>query len=157
MIRQQALDPFRERFAEHILEVFDKSPRRVFVTIEPEAIVPMAMALTRDMGARFNIASGVDTRHHIEILYHFTLEDLNLMVNLRVRLDRAEPSIASLAPCFEGANWIEREIHEMLGVEFRGHPDMRRLLLPDDWPEGVQPLRRDYTEWDESAVRDRGV
>ena len=54
-------------------------------------------------------------------------------------------------------NWIEREISELLGIKFKNHPDMRRLLLSDEWPEGVYPLRRDYQEWDKKAVRDRGV
>ena len=63
----------------------------------------------------------------------------------------------SLANVFSGANWIEREIHEMLGVNFKGHPDLRKLLLSDDWPEGVCPLRADYKEWDKKAIRDRGV
>ena len=49
------------------------------------------------------------------------------------------------------------DIPELLGIEFIGHPDPRRLLLSDEWPEGVYPLRRDYKEWDETAVRDRGV
>ena len=53
--------------------------------------------------------------------------------------------------------WIEREIHEILGINFKGHPDMRKLLLPEGWPEGVYPLRRDYKEWDKKAIRDRGV
>ena len=78
-------------------------------------------------------------------------------VSLRVVLPKDKPEIASLAPVLEGANWIEREITEMLGIHFIGHPDMRRLLLPEDWPEGVYPLRRDYKEWDPNAIRDRGV
>ncbi len=103
------------------------------------------------------IASGIDTRSAIEILYHFTLEDLNLLISLRVRLPKDRPEIDSLAPDLEAANWVEREIHELLGVRFRGHPDLRKLLLPDNWPEGVYPLRRDYEEWDPEAVRNRGV
>jgi Ni,Fe-hydrogenase III component G len=58
---------------------------------------------------------------------------------------------------FNGVNWIEREMNELLGIEFEGHPDMRRLLLAKEWPEGVYPLRTDYEEWDKNAIRDRGV
>jgi len=54
-------------------------------------------------------------------------------------------------------NWIEREMRELLGITFEGHPDPRRLLLPDNWPDGVYPLRQDYSEWDETAIRTRGV
>jgi len=48
-------------------------------------------------------------------------------------------------------------MNELLGIEFRGHPDMKRLLLAKEWPEGVYPLRADYEEWDKNAIRDRGV
>jgi len=157
MTRDEALKSIQERFPNDMIEFFDKSPKRVFIEIKPEAIVPVARHIFRDLGARFNIASGVDTRTHIEILYHFTMEDINLLITVRVKLNQDNPEIDSLAPSFHGANWIEREIHELLGVNFKGHPDLRRLLLPEQWPQGVYPLRRDYEEWDKAAVRNRGV
>ncbi|MFH0877333.1 MAG: NADH-quinone oxidoreductase subunit C [Candidatus Omnitrophota bacterium] len=157
MTREKILDDLQQRFKESILGVFDKSPKRVYIDIKPESIVAMATYIFKDLGARFNIASGVDVRHHMEILYHFTLEDINLLISLRVKLEKTKLEIDSLAPVFEGANWIEREIHEILGINFKGHPDLRKLLLPDDWPQGVYPLRRDYKEWDKNAIRDRGV
>ena len=79
------------------------------------------------------------------------------MISLRVKLQKPKLEIDSLSPIFEGSSWIEREIHEILGINFRGHKDLRKLLLPDDWPEGVYPLRRDYKEWDKNVIRDRGV
>jgi len=157
MTREETLDRIRERFAGDIVEFVDKSHNRVYVEITPESLVRVGQYLFRNLGARFNIASGLDTRSHIEILYHFTVEDLDLLISLRVKLDRANPEIDSLAPSFEAANWIEREMHELLGIGFRGHPDLRRLLLPEQWPEGVYPLRQDYEEWDKDAIRDRGV
>jgi len=157
MNREEILKDLKVRFEKDIIEVFDKSPKRVYIEINPESIVEVASYTFKDLGARFNIASGVDTRHHLEILYHFTLEDINLIISFRVKLPKENPVIDSLAPVFEAANWIEREIHEILGIDFKGHPDMRKLLLPDDWPEGVYPLRRDYKEWDKNAIRDRGV
>ena len=57
--------------------------------------------------------------------------------------DKKKPSVDSLANLLPAAQWIEREIHDVLGIEFRGHPDMRRLILADDWPEGVYPLRKE--------------
>lgn len=155
--REEILKDIRKRFSDDIVDFFDKSKKRVYIEIKPESIVKVAGYIFKDLEARFHIASGVDARTHIEILYHFSLEYINLLISLRVKLDRDNPEIESLAPLFEGANWIEREMNELLGISFRGHPDMRRLLLAKEWPAGVYPLRTDYTEWDRNAIRDRGV
>ena len=157
MNREEILKDIRTRFKKDIIDLFDKSEKRVYLEIKPAALIKVANYIFRDLGARFNIASGVDAREHMEILYHFTIEDINLLISLRVKLDREKPEIGSLTPVFEAANWIEREMHELLGISFKGHPDLRRLLLSDDWPEGVYPLRCDYREWDKKAIRDRGT
>ncbi|MFQ5951933.1 MAG: NADH-quinone oxidoreductase subunit C [Candidatus Omnitrophota bacterium] len=157
MTRNEVLKNIKSKFKDDIIDFFDKSHKRVYIEIKPESIVNIGTYIFKDLGARFNIASGMDSRFHFEILYHFTIEDLNLLISLRVKLSKDKPEIESLAPIFEGANWIEREIHELLGINFIGHPELRRLLLPDDWPEGIYPLRADYEEWDENAIRDRGV
>lgn len=93
----------------------------------------------------------------MEILYHFTVEEIDLVISLRVTLPKTKLEINSLTSVFTAARWIEREIHELLGINFIGHPELKRLLLPEDWPQGVYPLRKDYQEWDPNAVRDRGV
>jgi NADH:ubiquinone oxidoreductase subunit C len=62
-------------------------------------------------------------------------------VRLKVRLGRNQ-SIASVTPVWAGANWMEREVFDLFGIVFDGHPDLRRLMMPDDW-EG-HPLRKDY-------------
>ncbi len=157
MKRKQVLQDLTTRFKQDILEVFDKSKTRVYIEIRPEAIIPIARYIFKDLDARFNIASGIDTRKFIEILYHFTFEELALLISLRVKLDRAKPAIDSLTPVSEAFNWIEREMHELLGIQFKGHPGLKRLLLSDKWPKGVYPLRCDYKEWDKTAIRDRGV
>jgi Ni,Fe-hydrogenase III component G len=149
MKREEVLKDIRNKFGSDIVDFFDKSQKRVYIEIKPESITRLANYVFKDLGARFNIASGLDAREHIEILYHFTLEDINLLISLRVKLQKSNPEIESLAVLFEGANWIERELHEILGINFRGHPDMRKLLLPDNWPEGIYPLRTDY--------KDRGI
>ncbi len=157
MKQEEVLKDLKERFKDDIVEVFYKYSKRAYIEIKPESIIKVATYIFKDLGARFNIASGVDFRYHIEILYHFTLEDINFLISIRVKLQKPNLEIDSLAPVFEGANWIEREINELLGIKFKGHPDMRRLLLAKEWPEGVYPLRKDYEEWDETAIRDRGV
>ena len=157
MTREEILKNIKDKFKDDIIDIIDKSPKRVYIEIKPESLIKTASYLFRDLGARFNTASGVDARYHMEILYHFIFEEINLLISLRVKLPKSNLEIDSLVPVFEAANWIEREIHELLGINFRGHPDLRRLLLSDDWPEGIHPLRCDYKEWDKKAIRDRGV
>jgi NADH:ubiquinone oxidoreductase subunit C len=157
MNRQELLQVLRQRFSEEIISVFEKSSKRVYIHIQPDAIVRLAQYLFKEIPARFIIASGVDGRNQMEILYHFTVEDIDLVISLRVTLPKTKLEIASLTSVFTAAHWIEREIHELLGINFVGHPKLKRLLLPEDWPEGVYPLRKDYQEWDPTAIRDRGV
>lgn len=157
MTREDVLKGIQDGFGGGIHALFDKSPKRVYIDISADALVPLAAHIFKDLGARFHIASGVDARAHLEVLYHFSIESLNLLISLRVKMDKDRPSVPSLAPLIKGANWIEREIHELLGIDFTGHPDLRRLLLADQWPDGVYPLRADYREWDKQAIRDRGV
>ncbi len=157
MTREEVLKDVRKRFKDDIVDFLDKSSKRVYIEVKPDSIIKVAKHVFRGLGARFNIATGTDTRRHIEILYHFTMEDINLLISFRVKLPKDKPEIDSLTSVFKGADWIEREMHELLGINFRGHPDPRRLLLPDEWPEGVYPLRADYEEWDKNAIRDRGL
>jgi NADH-quinone oxidoreductase subunit C len=63
-------------------------------------------------------------------------------IRLRVMLDDAEPTIESIVPVWIGANYFEREVFDLFGIRFSGHPDLRRIMMPDDW-QG-HPLRKDY-------------
>jgi len=157
MNRQEILQALKEKFPEEVTGVYEKSAKRVYVEIKPSVIVGMAQFIFKEIGARFIIASGVDARNHMEILYHFAEEDIDLVTSLRVHLPKTKLEIDSLTPVFTAAQWIEREMHELLGINFLGHPELKPLLLPEDWPEGVYPLRKDYKEWDPNAIRDRGV
>jgi NADH-quinone oxidoreductase subunit C len=77
-----------------------------------------------------------------ELNYHLVSIPRREKVRLKVRLSGSDPVVDSLVPVWPGANWLEREIFDLFGIRFNGHPDLRRILLPDDW-EGY-PLRRDY-------------
>ncbi|MCJ7812699.1 NADH-quinone oxidoreductase subunit C [bacterium] len=132
------------RFDRKIIKWFEHNDHRIYVDINPVDLVAFARFLFEDLQARFIIASGVDTpRGGIEILYHFDFYQLPQVFSIRAFIKKPKLEIDSLAPYIKGTEWIEREIHELLGVHFNNHPDMRHLLLPNDWPEGNYPLRRD--------------
>ena len=77
-----------------------------------------------------------------EIVYQLHCIERNERLRLKCRLAGAEPTIESVTGVWRGANWYEREIFDLFGLKFLNHPDLRRILLPDDW-EGY-PLRKDY-------------
>ena len=130
----------------HIKGVTVKNSQRVYIDIDPAKIREVATYLWRDRGARYTIATAIDNRTSFEVLHHLSLDrEGGAMVSLRSILDRDKPSMPSLAAEIKAASWIEREMNELMGIEFVGHPDMRRLLLSSDhWPDGVYPLRKDY-------------
>src|SRR3989338_5021524 len=143
MKRESIIENIKVRSGKDLLEFSDKSRKRVYFTINKDILAQIVRYLFNDVKARFSTASGVDTRKAIEILYHFSIDDIGLIITLRVILDKSNLEIESLTPLIKCAEWIEMEIHEMFGVNFKGHPNLKHLLLKDYWPEGNYPLRKD--------------
>ncbi len=141
--RAEIIENIKVRTGKDLLDLNDRSEKRVYVTIKKEILPKITRYLFNDVKVRFVIASGVDTREAIEILYHFSIDEIGLIISLRVILDKSDLEVDSLTSIMKCAEWIEREIHELLGVNFKGHPNLKHLLLKDDWPEGNYPLRRD--------------
>ncbi len=83
-----------------------------------------------------------ETKPRFHVVYGLTSLTQNLLIQVRVLLDDETPKLPTVTGVFETANWRERELFDMFGIEIEGHPDMRRILMPDDW-DG-HPLRRDY-------------
>ena len=77
-----------------------------------------------------------------ELQYHLVSIPLRQKLRIRVPLSANDPVVDSMVAVWPGANWLEREIFDLFGIQFTGHPDLRRILLPDDW-EGY-PLRKDF-------------
>ena len=146
MAKQDVIKELKEKLGKKILKWEEKSPQRYYLTVPREDILEVAHFVFEKQKARFITESGVDTPTGIEILYHFSFDKLNKIVTLKVLLPKNGCEVESIAPLIPGANWIEREIAELLGVKFLDHPDPRRLLLAEDWPEGKYPLRQKIRE-----------
>jgi len=128
---------------EGAVEVVKRSPSRIYVNVPDKSVaVAVVKFLFCDMKLRFSIATALDTREGIEILYHMAEDKLARRITVKTLAAKPDPEIMSSTSFMPAAEWIEREIHEMFGVNFVGHHDLRRLLLPDDWPEGIYPLRK---------------
>ncbi|HEY2433214.1 MAG TPA: NADH-quinone oxidoreductase subunit C [Vicinamibacterales bacterium] len=93
--------------------------------------------------AFFNFLTAIDWKADgLEVVAWFDNLDANISVQLRTRLVAGQTACPSLVPIFRGADWMERECFDMFGIRFDGHPDLRRILLGDDW-EG-HPLLKSY-------------
>ena len=93
--------------------------------------------------AYFNWLSAIDWKEQgLEVLYRVENLDAKLVLTLRTKLGPGETRCASLVAVWRGADWMERECYDMFGIRFEGHPDLRRILLPQDW-EG-HPLLKSY-------------
>lgn len=90
--------------------------------------------------------SGVDYETYMEVVYHIESFQTGEEYCVKVRTDRESPSIPSVTSVWSTANWPEREVYDLLGIQFPGHPDLRRILMPDDWVG--HPLRKDYEPLD---------
>ena len=87
----------------------------------------------------------LDKEQVIELLYHFRIKGHGPFYNIRVHVPRDKPEIESIVDLIPGATLYEREVHDFLGVVFKNHPSLDRLILPDKWPEGLYPLRKEET------------
>ena len=139
------LKEVKYRLAKKILNINEHVDNRIYVDIDKKDIVEAAKVMFHDLELRFVIASGVDTPKGIEILYHFSDDKSSgKIITLRVLIeDKKKPEIDSIGKDIKAALWIEREIWELFGVNFNGHPNLTHLLLIDDWPGDDFPLRHD--------------
>lgn len=136
-------DKIKEKLGAKIVAWEEKSTRRIYFTVKKEDIRETAEFLFRELSLRFSTASAVDTPQGFEMLYHFSFDPTGEFYSVRVLLaDKLHPRIDAITPLFPGAEWVEREIWELMGIEFNGHPNLKRLLLDDDWPQGDYPLRK---------------
>jgi Ni,Fe-hydrogenase III component G len=142
-MNQEELNKKLEQISDKLIAVERPLEDRVFLLCESENSYQLNKFLFEDVPLRFVIATGIDAEDCFEVLYHYSYDQTGCIVTLKAFIrDREKPAIESIAPFLPGAEWIEREIHDILGIEFKNHPDMRCLILADDWPEGVYPLRK---------------
>lgn len=149
------LGPIRERIKEHVLsESFFRG--ETSFTVRADSIVECCRILRDELGFSYLVdVTVVDyltvrlPRYEVVYLVHRFGADCedNVRIRLKAELEESDPVVDSVTPVWVGADWLEREVYDMFGIEFRGHPDPRRILMPEDYDEF--PLRKDFD------VRDR--
>ena len=135
-------DRIKEKLQDKIRDWQEKSVKRIYFAIDKKDIYKVTQVLFKELELRFITASATDMPDHFEMMYHFSNDPAGEIYSARVLLeDKLKPEIQSITPLFPGAEWIEREIWELMGINFQGHPNLKKLLLADEWPEGEYPLR----------------
>ena len=139
----------RQRFPERVLEVHAPLEDEA-VTVSREGLVETFRFLKEDSRIDLNFLVDLtvvdfwnrkDPR--FELVYHLYSLNLNHRLRVKVGVSEEDPTVDSLTPLWHGANWLEREAWDLFGVRFLGHPDLRRILLYEEF-QG-HPLRKDYT------------
>jgi len=146
MTVQEIHEKIKEKFPEAVVE-FNDSVMQPYIKLVPDHLYEVCRFLRDDAAMDFdflNIVSGVDYGEMLGTVYHLFSMNHNHKIVLKVDLPREKPEVPSVADLWRTADWHEREAYDMFGIVFNNHPDLRRILLADDW-EGY-PLRKDYVE-----------
>jgi NADH-quinone oxidoreductase subunit C len=143
-MQQQELKKRLSEVKGKLIGIEETTERRIYLLCEAENAYAVNKFLFEDLPLRFVIITGIDSDDCFEILYHYANDESGCFVTVKAFIrDRDKPAIESITPFVPGAEWIERELHDILGIDFVNHPNLRRLILADDWPEGVYPLRKE--------------
>jgi Ni,Fe-hydrogenase III component G len=128
-------------------EIGEPEPNRLDVNLKsPEDLLPIVVALRVKRLGFLSAITGLDAGSEtglLEVLYHFCAAAA--VITLRIKLPRNNAVVQSLCEIIPSAETFERELSEMFGVEITGLTNPEYLYLPDDWPEGIYPLRKDFT------------
>ena len=156
MNARDIFDRLAGRFGERVFGFEEAAPREQkdglrdpFFRVVPESIVEVLQSLRDDPGLRFDFLqnlTAVDwlSTGKIDIVYHLHAYAYRHEIVVKTSVPRDRPRLPSVASLWKNADWLEREQYDLFGVVFEGHPDLRRLLLPDDWVG--HPMRKDYRE-----------
>ena len=122
--------------------VAEEQPK--FVVVKKESLLAVAKVLKDSDLAFSNLhcVTAVDRRDKIEVVYHFHTFKHRFLLTLKVYLAMNDLTVETLAHLWNSANWLEREVYDLFGVKFLNHPDLRRILNPDEWTDF--PLRKDF-------------
>jgi len=143
-MNQEELNQKLNEIKDKLIAIEQRPNNRIFLLCEAENSYEVNKYLFEQVQARFVIATAIDSDNYFEILYHYSYDQTGCVITVNTFIrDRENPAIESIAQFLPGASWIEREMHDEFGIEFKNHPDMRRLILADDWPDGVYPLRKE--------------
>lgn len=146
MTLAQAVGKIKRRFSKDIISAQEAKGETV-VSLKKDNFFKVVTALKKDYGFdHLVMVTAVDNQDEFVVVYFLRSVKNDYSLLLKVPLPRKKATTQSVVSLWKGANWLEREVFDLFGITFTGHPDLRRILLTEDW-EGY-PLRKDYQdEW----------
>lgn len=149
MLPDQIFQKLTAAFGSDVVEL-NQNVLSPFIMVKREKAHAILQLLRDDKDLAFDylqLVTAIDYPTHFTVAYHLT--SLQHLHNIAIKADlpREAPSIDSVADLWPAADWHEREQYDLMGIDFTGHPDLHRILLPEDW-EGY-PLRKDYVQPEE--------
>lgn len=127
---------------------FDESGEWLNITIAPQDWLLFATQLRNDVSLFFNhlfCLTCIDWKTHLTMVYHLSSTKFRHNIVVKATLDNNNQAIETVSNIWQTANFHEREVYEMFGVNFLNHPDLRLLILPDGW-EGKNPMRKNFED-----------
>ncbi|HRG94447.1 MAG TPA: NADH-quinone oxidoreductase subunit C [Chitinophagaceae bacterium] len=127
---------------------FEEGGEWLTINIEPKDWLPLAQQLRNDDSLYLDYLfclTCIDWKTHLTMVYHLSSTKYRHNIVIKSKLDRSNPEIETVSHIWRTAEFHEREVYEMFGVNFLNHPDLRLLILPDGW-EGKNPLRKDFED-----------
>jgi len=134
------IDRLKDEIGDLLLSISLPREKRIFIEIPRKACRKVAEKLRLGFHGRLSTITGMDLGSDFKIVYHFDIK--GVLVNVATKVPKAIARIDSITPAVPSANFYEREITDLLGINFEGHPEPKRAILPDKWPERRYPLRK---------------
>lgn len=143
----EIVNKLKEKFGQAIRRSDIPGNGRFYIQVAPDSIKDICDSVFNEFQARYITSIGADERPYSGdylVAHNFAFDRDNLLCSIQARLKTESPKLPSISQVVPAANWAEREFRDLLGIEPIGHAYPKRLVLPDGWPEGVHPLRKDY-------------
>jgi len=142
---EEILEKIKKRFGKNVKDITIKRLRRIFAETDMKSFKEILRYAKDELGFdHISTITGRDLGEELELIYHIAYQNA-IELSIKTKIPKENPRIATIVDLYPSAGIYEREVHDLLGVVFEGNPDLSPLLLPDNWPKGVYPLRKDVS------------
>ena len=153
---EEILEKIKERFGNNVKDITIKRSRRIFAETDMKNLKEILRYAKDELGFdHISTITGRDLGEELELIYHIAYQNA-IELSIKTKIPKENPRITTIVDLYPSAGIYEREVHDLLGVVFEGNPDLSPLLLPDNWPKGVYPLRKDVTLEEIKEIIEKG-